>query len=211
MIPLEHHYGAGYLSRERWISYVAQVSAVVDLKPARIAEIGVGPGVVGAMIEATYPGCQYVSVDVDQALKPMACASVTALPFAHSSMDAVFCCQVLEHLPYELFVSALRELGRVATCRVVISLPDVSPFFFLRFRGSRRFLPTLWKGISLPHPCPRDHDFAAHGQHYWEIGKKGFPVGRILSDMAVDDLKVRDHYRLVERPYWHFFLLDKTS
>lgn len=210
MILPEHHYGAGYLSRERWISYVAQVNAVIDLKPTRIAEIGVGPGVVGAMIEATYPGCQYVSVDIDPVLKPMVCASVTALPFADGGLDAVFCCQVLEHLPYEMFVSALHELARVVTRRVVISLPDVSPFFFLRFRGSRRILPTLWKGVSLPHPFPPVHDFAAHGQHYWEIGKKGFPVGRILSDTAAANLKVGGHYRLVERPYWHFFLLDKT-
>lgn len=210
MIQSEHHYGASYLNRERWISYVAQLDAVVDLTPTRVAEIGVGPGVLGTMFRASYPDCQYVSVDIDPALKPMVCASVTALPFADGGLDAVFCCQVLEHLPYEMFVSALRELGRVATRRVVISLPDVSLFFFLRFRGSRRILPTLWKGLSLPQLIPSVHDFAVHGQHYWEIGKKGFPVGRILSDIAGTGLKMRNHYRLVERPYWHFFLLDNA-
>lgn len=210
MISAEHHYGDGYLTRERWVSYVAQVNAVADLEPTRIAEIGVGPGVVGAMIESTYPGCRYVSADIDPALKPMVCASVTALPCVDNGFDAVFCCQVLEHLPYEMFIPALCELARIAAHRVIISLPDVSPFFFLRFRGSRRILPTLWKGVSLPQPIPQVHHFAEHGQHHWEIGKRDFPVGRIISEMAVTGLTLRDHYRLVERPYWHFFLLDKS-
>jgi len=211
MIDPHSHYGAGYLTRDRWLSYVTQVSALADINPGRVAEIGVGPGVVGSMIEATYAGCQYVSVDIDPTLRPKVCASVTALPFDDGAMDAVFCCQVLEHLPYEMFGSALSELGRIATRRVVISLPDVSPFFFLRARGSRRFLPRLWKGVSLPRPFPERHDFEAHGQHYWEIGKKDFPVGRVLADISRSGLVLKDHFRMVERPYWHFFVLDRTS
>lgn len=211
MANVDHHYGAGYLSRERWISYVTQVSAVADLKPKRVAEIGVGPGVVGAMLEATYPGCQYVSVDIDTELGPKVCASVTSLPFAEGSMDAIFCCQVLEHLPFDLFVPALEELGRTTSHRVVISLPNVSPFFFLRARGTRRLLPSLWKGVSLPYPCPVTHDFASHGQHYWEIGKKGYPVSRILEGIGSAGLLLKDHFRMVERPYWHFFILDRRS
>jgi hypothetical protein len=125
-------------------------------------------------------------------------------------LDAVFCCQVLEHLPYQLFVPAMTELRRVVSRRVVISLPDESLFFFLRMRGSRRFLPKLWKGISLPRPFPERHDFETHGQHYWEIGKKDFPVGRILDDISRTSLVLKDHFRMVDRPYWHFFVLDRT-
>ena len=150
MIDSESHYGPSYLSHERWMSYVHQVTAIADLNPARVAEIGVGPGVVGDMVRTTYPGCDYVSVDIDPTLRPQVCASVVDLPFADASFDATFCCQVLEHLPYDLFRPALAELRRITRCRVVISLPDVSPFFFLRARGSRRLLPGLWNGFSLP-------------------------------------------------------------
>jgi predicted SAM-dependent methyltransferase len=211
MIDAEQHYGAQYLSRDRWLSYVTQVMTLMDVKPSRVAEIGIGPGVVGAMVEATYPGCQYFSIDIEQNLHPDICASVTALPFSKGAMDAVFCCQVLEHLPYEEFLPALFELGRVAASRVVISLPDESPFFFFRARGSRRFLPGLWKGFSFTHPLPKTHDYIAHGQHYWEIGKKGFPISRILADINTTGMALKDHFRMVERPYWHFFVLDHSS
>ena len=208
MTDASNRYGLEYLSRERWLSYVIQVSAIADINPGRVAEIGIGPGVVGPMIEATYANCRYVSVDIDPILRPKICASVTALPFADGAMDAVFCCQVLEHLPYEMFSPALSELGRVAVRRVVISLPDVSPFFFLRMRGLRRIMPGLWKGFSLPNPFPPAHDFTCHGQHHWEIGKKAFPLESILSDIGRTGLVLKDHFRMVERPYWHFFILE---
>jgi hypothetical protein len=211
MIDPLRHYGAGYLTHDRWLSYVTQVTTLKDVNPQRVAEIGIGPGVVGPMVKATYPDCHYVSVDVDPTLGPEVCASVTALPFSDAALDAVFCCQVLEHLPYQLFVPAMTELRRVASRRVVISLPDESLFFFLRVRGLRRILPSLWKGISLPRPFPERHDFEAHGQHYWEIGKKDFPVGRVLVDISRAGLVLKDHFRMVDRPYWHFFVLDKTS
>ena len=88
MIDSESHYGPSYLSHERWMSYVHQVTAIADLNPARVAEIGVGPGVVGDMVRTTYPGCDYVSVDIDPTLRPQVCASVVDLPFADASFDA---------------------------------------------------------------------------------------------------------------------------
>lgn len=202
------HYSAEYLSRERWMSFVYQVTAIADLKPERVAEIGIGPGVVGDMVRASYPGCDYVGIDLDPALGPTVCADVTALPFADGGFDAVFCCQVLEHLPYDTFGAALGELKRIAGRRVVISLPDVSPFFFLRARGSRRFLPALWRGISVPQFRPQPHSFKEHGQHYWEIGKRDYALARILATIEAVGFARIEHYRMVERSYWHFFILD---
>ena len=45
---------------------------------------------------------------------------------------------------------ALKELKRVCKKRIIISLPDVNPFFFIRFHKLRRILPFLWRGFSLP-------------------------------------------------------------
>jgi hypothetical protein len=205
----EGHYGAGYLTHERWLSYVTQVSTVMDIQPKTVVEVGIGPGVVGRMIEATFPGCEYMSVDIDSELSPNICASVTSLPFPDAHFDAVFCCQVLEHLPYDLFVPAILELRRVAARRVVISLPDESLFFFLRARGFRKLLPTLWRGVSFPRPFPVRHDFVSHGQHHWEIGKRGFPIAKILGDILRTGLVLKENFRMVERPYWHFFVLDQ--
>lgn len=204
-----HRYGAGYLSYERWVSYVHQICAAADLAPRAILEVGIGPGVKGAMAAAAFPGCRYVGMDIAPSLRPDVCADVRALPFADASFDVAFCCQVLEHIPYDDFARGLGELKRVCRRRVVVSLPDVRPFLYLRARppASRRLLPWLWRGISLPG-LPRVHDFAAHGQHHWEIGKRGYPLGRVLADMRALGWQRIRHFRMVERWYWHFFLLD---
>ncbi len=178
-------YRSGYLSHERWLSYVHQISALADIAPRSVLEVGVGPGVKATMVTATFPGCTYVGTDIDAALAPDVRADVRALPFGSARFDATFCCQVLEHIPYEDFLTGLGELKRVTRGRVVISLPDVRPFFYLRARppASRRFLPGLWRGISLPAWPPRRHSFEAHGQHHWEIGKRGYPLRRIVDDI----------------------------
>lgn len=203
------HYHDGYLTRERWISFVYQVTALQGRRVERVAELGVGPGVVGDMMRATYPQCCYVGVDIDPALEPDVCADVGALPFPNGAFDAVFCCQVLEHLPFARFETALSELLRITSGRLVLSLPDVTPFFFLRMRGARRLWPALWRGFDLPNLRPTSLRFEDHGQHHWEIGRKGYPASRIIEALNRADGTLVDRFRMVERPYWRFFLIDK--
>ena len=208
--PDSAHYRRGYLSHERWLSYVHQITAVSDLAPKSVIEVGVGPGVKKAMTEAAFEGCRYVGVDLRPALGPQVCADVLRLPFADGAADVTFCCQVLEHLPYEHFVASLDELKRVTRQRVVMSLPDVRPFFYLRARvpGFRHAFPWLWKGISLSHPFAPRHCFESHGQHHWEIGKRGFSARRVLDDIGSLGWGRVRQFRMIERWYWHFFLLD---
>lgn len=206
--PSNQHYGAAYLYKERWFSFVYQVMALSGIKPARVAEVGVGPGVVEEMLRATYPGCQYVGIDIDSSLSPSVCASVEYLPFANGSFDATFCCQVLEHLPFDRFTVSVAELKRITSERLIISLPDVSPFFFLRFSYGRRLLPWLWNGVSLPALFPRRHSLEEHGQHHWEIGKLGFPLRRVIRELQAIGFSRIQHFRMTERPYWHFFILE---
>ncbi len=180
------------------------------MAPRSVLEVGVGPGVKAGMVGATFPGCAYVGVDVDATLAPDVRADVRALPFDDGRFDAAFCCQVLEHIPYEDFLAGLGELKRVTRGRVVISLPDVRPFLYLRARppASRRFLPWLWRGVSLPAWPLRKHSFEAHGQHYWEIGKRGYPLRRIVGDIRSLGWAGVRNFRMIERHYWHFFILD---
>jgi len=208
MIDAEGHYGSGYLGRERWMSYVYQLDGVRDISPSNALEIGVGAGALRSMLEATYPGCDVVTVDIEAGLRPRVCANVEQLPFADGQFDAVFCCQVLEHLPFHVAARAFAELRRVARRRVIVSLPDVRPYFFLRARGSRRILPLLWHGVSISNPWERPIHFEEHGQHHWEIGRPGYPLKRIVSVMRDAGLGVNNCFRMTERSYWHFFILE---
>ena len=202
------HYKSGYLNKERWFSYVYQIDLLSKIAPESALEIGVGPGAVRSMLEASYPDCNYFSVDFDADLLPTVCADVTRLPLANNAVDVAFCCQVLEHLPFDQFTPSLMELKRVSRRSVIISLPDVSPNFFLRFTHSRRVLPFLWNGISMPSFFPKAHSFEEHGQHFWEIGKRGYSIRSILSEIQKIGFSDIRHFRMTERSYWHFFVLS---
>lgn len=49
---------------------------------------------------------------------------VAPLPFPDKSFDLVLCCEVLEHLPFETYPAALKELERVAKKYILISVPN---------------------------------------------------------------------------------------
>jgi len=76
------------------------------------------------------------------AQSPKSLASIDALPFAERAVDVVTCMEVIEHLPYDLYELALKELSRVAKRYILITVPYKQnlqlmlvqcPFCFSRF------------------------------------------------------------------------------
>jgi len=49
------------------------------------------------------------------------------------------------------------------------------------------------------------------GQHYWEIGKAGFPLSKIVMDIQGAGFKIEKTYRLFKHPYPMFFVLHKLK
>ena len=205
---IKEHYSDKYLYKERLFSYVYQVECIREINPENILEIGVGSGLQKEILIHCFPNSKVFTLDIEPSLGPDFCGDVLKIPLKNKSIDAVFCCQVLEHLPYNKFILALKELKRVCKKRIIISLPDVNPFFFIRFYKLRRIFPFLWRGFSLPRIISQKHSYEEHGQHYWEIGKKDFPLKRIRKDLKIVKLNLIKDFRMVERPYWHFFVLQ---
>ena len=145
---MHSHYNSKYLSPERWISFVQQLNLLQQIKPKSVLEVGVGPGVFRFMVSATLPECNYINLDLDASLNPTIHADLRSIPLSDKCIELVVCCQVLEHIPFDNFIETLIEFKRICNKRIIISLPDVSPFFFLRFPGGRRLIPKLWKGYS---------------------------------------------------------------
>jgi len=53
----------------------------------------------------------------------MTTASAQALPFADRTIDMVCALDVIEHLPHDIYESALREIARVAGRHILINVP----------------------------------------------------------------------------------------
>jgi len=191
---------ATYMNKARWTSIWHQIDMVLGSGARTVLEVGKGAGVLGAVIKQL--GLRYSSVDLVADLRPDCVASVTCLPFADRSFDAACCFQVLEHLQFSEFEVALAELRRVTRRHVLISLPDSSRVWEFEFRFSNFAVRRL--RIPLPSFWPRRHVF--DGEHHWEIGKSGYPLGRIIAIMESGGLDVVHTFRVPGNPYHRFFL-----
>lgn len=192
-----------YDSKERFCSYWHQIDEILSRKPQRILEVGIGNGFVAKYLKDK--GSDVFTIDMIPALKPDIVASVKALPFLNGSFQVVACYEVLEHLPYREFKDSLIELTRISNHYVLLSLPDVTTVY--------RFNIELPKGIFfkklIPHPFPRGNYHKYDGQHYWEIGRKGYPLKRIRSEIMSAGCKITKSYRVFENYYHRFFILEK--
>lgn len=198
-----HYYRTEYDTKGRFISYWHQINEVICLKPSKILEIGIGNKFVSNYLkERRY---SVTTLDIDKRLNPNVIASVLNIPLPDESFDVIACYELLEHLPYEKFLLALREIFRVSKSYAILSLPDVTRAYKLNIEIPKfREIKTL---IPLPRFKLPIHKF--HGEHYWEIGKDGYPLNKIIDNIKEVGFKIERTYRVFETPYHRFFVLRK--
>ncbi len=195
------HYAAGYETRRRFLSYWNQIDQIRRTEPRDLLEVGIGNGFVTRYLR--HAGFRNHSVDFDPRLGPDTVASVTELPFEDRRFDVVCCFETLEHIPWAEFDRALRELRRVSDRMVLISLPDVTPFFRLKLGAGFKQVLLDW-AIDYPRLIPKQHRF--DGQHHWEIGKRGYPLRRIRAAIEAAGLELVEVHRDYEDPFHRFFV-----
>lgn len=204
LIPGKSHYEAPYVRGPRLFSYAHQMNAVLDFEPRTVLEIGPGPGMVTAALRSV--GVGVTTVDVQDDLEPDVVASVTDLPFDDGTFDVSMCCQVLEHLPFDEFEPALRELGRVSRAGVVISLPDSTPHYEVRVHVPR-LRDIFWTGTRQRY---RGDDYKRDrlrlDGHYWEIGYPETTLDEVTRSFKAAGVPARKTWRFVDNEYHRFFV-----
>jgi ubiquinone/menaquinone biosynthesis C-methylase UbiE len=190
-----------YAHPGRFVSYYYQLAEVLALDPKRVLEIGVGDGVFRDYLKNNTV-IDYTSVDVADDLRPDVVGDVTNLPFQDEAFDVVCAFEVLEHIPFEKFEEALRELSRVSKHAVVLSLPHFGPP--VKFLLKLPFLPEM--SFSFKIPFSREHIF--NGQHYWEIGKRGYSTVKI-ENILKKYFTIEKEFVPFENQYHHFCILRK--
>lgn len=190
-----------YTKIDRWGSYFYQLREILSRNPSSLLEVGVGEGVVRSYIK-DHTSIDYKSLDIADDLKPDILGSVTDIPLSDNSIDMVCAFEVLEHLEFKDFDRALSELFRISIKNVIISLPHFGPPVLFDFK-----IPTLPRvRFSLKIPIPLRHVF--NGQHYWEIGKKGYSLNKIKLILKKHGNLINE-YIPFENQYHHFFILEK--
>lgn len=167
----EHYKFSEYGYPERWASYHYQLREIFLINPKEVLYVGVGDNVVSEYIKK-HSSISCKTFDINPELKPDIIGNVLEMPFHKESFDVVSCFEVLEHIPFDKFEEALREISRVSRGGVILSLPHFGPM--IRFSFKFPFLPELRFLMKIPYP--KKHDLS--GEHYWEIGKRGYEIGR---------------------------------
>lgn len=199
-----HYHSHQYDTPERLYSYGCQIGTILEIGSRYVLEIGIGNGFVSRYLRDC--GVRVTTFDLDGKLKPSVCGSVTNLPFANNSFDTVTCFQMLEHLPYEIVPNALAELARVAAKQVVLSVPDVSPYF--QWKYDLPFLGQCY-GLRSLHFWPWSKQHTFDGEHYWELGKKGYSLRGFIASLQSAGLTAYSWQRALGIPYHRFFVATK--
>jgi len=168
-----------YIYPTRWMSYWYQIKEVLDLESETVLEVGVGSELVADYLKNQ--GIKITTVDIDEKLRPDIVGNVLNLPFSDNLFDVILCTEVLEHLPFDKFEAALRELKRVSRKYVILRL-----------------------AIKLAFPIKHRFD----GEHYWEIGKRGYSSKKV-KNIIKKHFKIRKEFIPFENQYHHFFVLEK--
>jgi glycosyltransferase involved in cell wall biosynthesis len=202
-VSKEHYRLEKYVTHERWQSYFNQVREVLRYNPKTVLIIGPGDGIVVNILKGY--GLEVETVDIESENNPNYLASVEDLAsgqMPNKEYDAIVCCQVLEHLPYDKFLKCLESIKAYSKGVVIISLPEKSLRTSLSLKLPR--VAPLFLNITLPFFWKK-HRF--DGEHYWELNSAGHSVKSVAKDMA-KVFSVRKHYRLKANPYHFFFILE---
>jgi len=156
----------------------------------------IGPGQGLDTVVLRWRGYEVTTFDIDTTFAPDVVGSVHAMPkFADGQFDAVIASHVLEHMAAPYFDQALEELARVARYAIVY-LPLTGRTLHARFTPGFKgldfsLLVDYYNYFHRPNGVTARY---CSGQHFWEIGMRGYRVRDILRRMQ-QRFDVLDAYR----------------
>jgi SAM-dependent methyltransferase len=155
-----------YNSKARWLSFWYQISETLEVSPRNVLVLGKGSGIAENVITQFSNHKTWVlTLDINYAVNSDVVGSISNLPFRKDSFDVALGCQVLEHIPFEHFPLVMSELHKVATKRIILSLPHGGKHFkvscALPFAEEKTL---IFKNPFTNYSC-------SSKQHQWEIGR----------------------------------------
>lgn len=202
-VDKNHYSFQKYFFPGRWMSYwyqTKEISGRADI--LSILDIGPGTNFMHDILKIHRPDISYKTLDIAEDLHPDIIGGVTAMPLADNSFDLVSAFQVLEHIQFSDVEKALLEMKRVSRQYVFISLPHFGPSIEIHLK-----IPFL-KRLRFAYKVPYNPKHIFGGQHYWEIGKKGYSP-RVIRGLIEKHFQILDDYVPFENQYHHFYILKK--
>lgn len=170
-VKKEHYDFNKYVDLPRWNSYFHQINEVSKCKWKTVLLIWVWDWIVSDILRKL--GKDVTTFDFDKSLNPDIVWDVTNIDkILNKKYDIVVCCQVLEHIPFEMFESAIKKISNIVNERFILSLPNKNIWIKFWF-----FCPII-RNIILKFPIrifwqnTWDINRDWWWEHYWEIDAK---------------------------------------
>lgn len=206
-----------FLSKEHSESYLCQMQTIRSLKNVKsILEIGPGEGFAARNLREV--GYEYQTLDFEDAHEPTIRADFQSFdPNTITQRYDLTCAfQVLEHFPYHEFSKHIKTLRELSRNYVFISLPYSCRGFSIKLNVQNGQKERLTKQFdfyvrtNLPNRKYREeykNEFP-WAVHYWEIGRKGFSLKKVLKDIESCGLNIQERFHSPNS--FHYFILCKT-
>lgn len=207
-----------FLNEKFHNSHYLQMKTIYDLASVggnSVLEIGPGESVVATYLRSL--GLEYDTMDRSEDSRPTIVADFKAFDAGkfRNKYDIVCAFQCLEHMPYELFTSSIAKMVMMTKEYVIISLPYSCFGIAFSVNIALGQIKRIKKRVSLHIPLrKRNRKYRKEymeeypwAVHYWEIGRKGFPLKRILKDMRFNGVEIVNKFHS-DNPY-HYFIVAK--
>lgn len=201
-----------YLYKGRWISYWYQIFEVTSCRPVHtILEVGPGNMIVTNVLR--HMGYMVKTIDEDARVSPDYETDIRNLAsYVKERFDLIVCCQTLEHIPFDDVRNILKEFWKTSKLFLIVTLPYTSLGVF-KPHLVIKLLPFLkpFRWIKIFDVFPKTHHLNRPGGHHWEIGKKGYPLKKILRIFAETGWRIEKHYPIFENPYHYMIVCRKNE
>jgi SAM-dependent methyltransferase len=212
MMPVDRFAWKRQIGLSNFVNAYYQLRDLMSLPGARrVLLVGPGQGLDTAVMRSR--GFDVVTVDVDPAFGPdLLCSVHDMTPIGDLEFDVAVVSHVLEHLPPHLLDQALREIARVARYALVyLPVNGLSVQVAIRSGLPGRDLSWIidfrkwWK-----QPSPDIPRFM-QGQHYWEVGVKGYSVREVKARLSAPFELIRCYRNHDWRPSMNFVLKSRRD
>ena len=207
-----------FLTEAHAESYHLSMQLIRSVKPKNVLEIGPGEGYIARNLNTL--GISWDTLDFNGIYKPTIQADFSKFdPSGYGEKYDITCAfQVLEHFPFEKFPDLLRKLAFMSSKYVLISIPYSCYGFRIKLRLHKGQHPVLNRSLSFYWATGLKNrkyrkEFMEEfpwAVHYWEIGRKGFMLSKVLNTIESCGLVINQKLH-GPNPFHYYVLCEKKK